>query len=61
MDALVQDRLADWQSVVTEDSVQSVVSESPSSKKVNEEIDETTALEAVTRRQLVKIQQTEKS
>jgi hypothetical protein len=38
-----------------------VVRQSPVSKDVNVETEEATALEAVTRRQPVKIQQTEKS
>jgi hypothetical protein len=37
------------------------VRQSPASKDVNTEIEEATALEAVTRRQPVKIQQTENS
>jgi hypothetical protein len=35
--------------------------ESPASKDVNKEAEETTALKAVTRRQLLKIQETEKA
>jgi predicted metal-binding protein len=38
-----------------------VVRESPAGKDVNMEVEEVTALEAVTRRQQVKIQQTEKT
>jgi hypothetical protein len=38
-----------------------VVRQSPASKDVNTEAEEATALEADTRRQLVKIQQTEKT
>jgi hypothetical protein len=38
-----------------------VVRESPASKDVNTEAEEATTLEAVTRRQPVKIQQTEKA
>jgi hypothetical protein len=41
--------------------VQLVVSQSPASKDVNTEAEEATALVAVTRRQPVKIQQTEKT
>jgi hypothetical protein len=37
------------------------VRQSPASKDVNTEAEEVTALEAVTRRQLVKIQQTKKT
>jgi hypothetical protein len=37
------------------------VRQSPASKDVNTEAEEVTALEAVTRRQSVKIQQTEKT
>jgi hypothetical protein len=38
-----------------------VVRQSPASKNMNTEAEEATALEAVTRRQPVKIQQTEKA
>jgi hypothetical protein len=42
-------------------TVWSVLRHSPVSKDVNTEVEEATALEAVTRRKPVKIQQTEKS
>jgi hypothetical protein len=52
-DATVEDLLVSW-------SAELVVRESPASNDVNTEAEEVTALEAVTRQQPVKTQQTEK-
>jgi hypothetical protein len=44
-----------------QDSLQTAVRQLPGSKDVNKEAEEATAMEAITRRQLVKIQQTKKT